>query len=198
MSRCLYVSFFTKDYWRPAARMIHSLMEFGLDHEVVQMPDTGRWIENCALKPKFIHKMMQDYPGRPIVWTDADSVLRQKPLAFELENTSEIGNADAAVCEYQWRRGGKETLSGTMYFAPTAGAMWLVDAWAALQAADRNVMDQRVLERAVKIAVDQGVVVRNLPVEYCFISDFHSMEWPDKKPVFEHFQYSRTSREQKP
>lgn len=198
MSECLYVSFYTPDYADRAANLIQSLKAFDLDFEVSARPDTGRWVENCAMKPRFIFEMMERYPGRPIVWTDADSVLRTDPLMFESQLRNSLWPTyDAAVCEYQWRNGGKETLSGTLYFAPNAGAKHLVDMWCALQTVDVNIMDQRVLERAVRHARTDGVRVADLPVEYCFIYDFHRQEWPDKKPVFEHFQHSRKTKEVK-
>lgn len=192
MSRCLYVSFFTKDYWQPAARLIQSLKAHDLDHEVAQMPDTGRWIWNCAMKPKFIHQMLTRYSDRPVVWTDADSVLRTDPVYFE---QGEI-KADAVVCEYKWLRGRHETLSGTIWFAPTDGARRLVDIWAALQLSDTEKPDQQVLAKAVSLARGEGIKIDTLPVQYCYIFDFHKQEHPEISPVFEHFQHSRTRKEQ--
>ena len=196
MSRCLYTSFFTKDYWKPAAALIQSLREHSLDNEVAAMPDTGRWIWNCALKPKFIGDMMARHPDRPLVWTDADSIVRQCPTVFEGGALRGGAAPDAAVCEYKWLKGCKETFSGTMWFAPTPGARRLVEIWVALQARDTEVMDQHVLAKAVELARAEGVRVALLPVAYCYIFDFHKQEHPDIKPVFEHFQHSRIRKEQ--
>jgi hypothetical protein len=192
VSRCLYVSFFTPDYIEPASKLVQSLYEHGLDYEVPKVPDTGRWILNCARKPKFIQDMLHHYPGRPLVWTDADSVVRQRPKMFEEQ---EYG-ADALICEYTWQRGNRvETLSGTMFFAPTPGAARLVDIWVGLQAAYAETMDQRVLARAIELAREEGIRIGRLPVEYCFITDLHRLEWPAANAVFEHFQYSRVRKQ---
>lgn len=191
MSRCVYTSFFTPDYLEPAAKLIESLHAHELDYDIPKVPDTGKWISNCAAKPKFIYEMLQRYSDRPVVWTDADSVLKQKPLAFEFEETSAMRGHDAAVCEYTWRRGRTETLSGTLWFGATDGAKRLADIWAALQIASPREMDQQVLARAVMLARAEGIKVAVLPVEYCFIFDLHKLEHPDAKPVFEHFQHSR-------
>lgn len=194
MSRCVYTSFFTPDYTEPASRLVNSLHAHDLDYDVQKVPDAGTWMANCARKPKFIYEQLAKMPGRPVVWTDADSEVIQGPSLFE-ESIGLMSGIDAAVCEYTWKAYPKrETFSGTIWFAPTPGALRLVDIWAALQTVSPNEMDQRVLARAVELARAEGVRVATLPVEYCFITDLHRREWPDKKPVFEHFQHSRIRR----
>lgn len=193
MSRCVYASFFTPDYVEPASRLVNSLHKHELDYDVQKVPDTGTWMTNCARKPKWIYEALERHAGRPVVWTDADSEVMQKPLAFELDATGVKG--DAAVCEYTWRQYAKqETFSGTLWFAPTPGAKRLVDIWAALQTVSPREMDQRVLARAVMLARAEGVVVSVLPVEYCFIFDLHRAEWPEARPVFQHYQFSRVRK----
>lgn len=193
MSRSVYVSFYTPDYIEPVSRLIESLHKHGLDYDIPKFPDTGEWIKNCALKPKFIYDMLYRYQDRPLVWTDADSVVNSTPHLFELPNTYK--DFDAAVCEYKWLRGRTETFSGTLWFNKTGRARRLVDIWAALQLASPSEMDQRVLARAVELARAEGVRVASLPVEYCYIFDFHKEEHPTKVAVIEHFQYSRIRKE---
>lgn len=193
MSRCLYTSFYTEDYTEPASRLVASMREHRLDHEVTKVPDAGKWIYNCAYKPKFIHSMLLRHGDRPMVWTDADSVVRANPPLFEGLSPS-LETCDAAICEYSWRGLRTETLSGTIWLAPTPGALRLVDIWAALQITMPQEMDQRVLAKAVELARSEGVRVGKLPVEYCFITDLHRVEHPQAVPVFEHFQHSRIRR----
>lgn len=188
MSRCVYVSFFTPDYLEPASKLIESLHDQGLDFDIPKVPDTGKWITNCAVKPKFVYDMLQRYPDRPVVWTDADSILRKEPAVFE---SNWLEESDAAVCEYSWQGRKFETFSGTLWFNNTPGAKRLADIWTALQVVTPAEMDQRVLARAVMFARAEGIKVAVLPVEYCFIFDLHRNEHPNASPVFEHFQHSR-------
>lgn len=196
MSRCLYVSFFTPDYIEPASRLVQSLHKYDLDYEVQKTFDSGQWITNCAYKPQFVREQLARSPGRPVVWTDADSEVMCKPLLFELEVTP-LEKCDAAVCEFTWARPSfvkKETLSGTAFFAPTPAAARLVDIWCALQTVSPKEMDQRTLAKAVELARVEGVVVAVLPVEYCFIFDLHQREYPSKQAVFQHYQHSRVRK----
>lgn len=193
MTEPLYISFATPDYDAHARRLVESLDRFGLPHWVSLMPGTGSWVRNCAMKPEFVLRMMRRHPDRPVVWVDADAVVRKYPALF-----GGLGvEADAAVCKYAWKRARKtEVLSGTLYFENNGPSLALVGRWADLQKQAPDVWDQRTLEEA--LATTPEARVRNLPVEYCYITDFHRDENPGMEPVIEHFQASRIARQKAP
>ena len=176
--RPIVVSFYTvgTGYESEAREMEATARAFGLVTDVRPVPNLGDWVHNCAMKPAFIRDRMQDYPGKPIVWLDADARVRQKPELFDA-----MANVDLA-CHY---RHGVELLSGTLYLGATPGAKVLVDAWCAAQLLEPWVWDQRILQRVVESSPD--VVVRELPASYVRVFDDPKMG----EPVIEHTQASR-------
>lgn len=196
MSRCLYVSFYTPDYAGVAHRLKVSLQMFGLDHHVIEIPDRGRWVDNCAFKPEFILREMWEDP-RPVVWIDADAVVRSVPWAFEHEPRGPV-EPDARICTYIWKRVRRpEVLSGTLYFSGGLGSKRLLELWIELQQKNPDMWDQRTLALAMDVARDMNITIENLPFEYVYIHDFHKTEWPEATPVIEHFQHSRETRHKK-
>lgn len=193
MSRCLYVSFYTPDYADCAKELEASLYLFGLDSEIDAFADLGTWQANCAWKPRFILQKLWDNPGRPVVWLDADAVIRRRPILLEEKPAEEL---DLRVCQYQWKRGKRETLSGTLYFGNhDSWSEELVKCWIRQQDQSPEMWDQVSLEYAIH-NYDRacGHVDKSLPVEYCWIFDFHKAEHPGGVPVIEHFQRSRVTR----
>lgn len=174
----LYVSFYTPDYAGEAAELVATLDAHGLEYVVTAMPSAGNWVANCGRKPYCIRSAMALYPGRPIIWLDADARVRQYPALF-----------DGLDCDFaaHWRHG-TELLSGTLYFNPTAAALSLVDAWIREQDRRRGEWDQRVL--ADVVAGMTGLKTLDLPWGYCRIFDGKEQG----EPVIEHMQASRRFR----
>jgi len=71
----LVVSFYTIDtpYEEEVKYLRESCAHFGLEIEAEGVPSFGSWEMNCAFKPLFILKKMQQYK-RPLLWVDADAV----------------------------------------------------------------------------------------------------------------------------
>ncbi len=191
MKQPVFVSFYTPDYAGQAERLLASITHLGLRACVSMRPDTGRWVSNCAQKPRFIWEMMAKYHDRPVVWTDADSVIRQRPELFFGMIQEDIG-----VCRYKWNGGSSETFSGTVYFNPTEAARKVVDRWIEQQTLSPDQWDQVSLAKAIQEV--HGVRVFSLPVSYCFIYDLHRRAHPEARPIIEHFQHSRETRAKKP
>ncbi len=188
----LWVSFFTPDYGLVAAGMKASLEKHDLDHCIKPMPDTGSWVKNCAKKPRFIWDMMVANPERPIIWIDADAVVQRPPLLLESLG-SEHFPWDVSVCKYTWSaRRITEVLSGTVYFRNNVRSLKLVDRWITECEMNPEVWDQRALEIALTQVKD--LRIHFMPVEYCFIFDFHRDEHPDAEPAIVHYQKSRQTR----
>jgi hypothetical protein len=172
----LFISFYTPIYRSEADGLLATLAAFGLSADVRLVESQGSWVRNCARKADFIAEMMDEYPGRPLVWLDADARVRQWPeLLFHLD------------CDFaaHWK-GGTELLSGTLYFGGTDAARRLVQPWAAMCRADPDVWDQKHLQRVVGNA--DGLRVDTLPAPYVLIFDLMKDEGP---PVIEHLQASR-------
>lgn len=180
--RAVIVSFYTAGtaYADEAQELAASARQFGLLTDIRPVPNLGDWTLNCSLKPAFIRDRMQDYPGRPIVWLDADARVRQPPDLF-----------DALDCDFagHWRHGA-ELLSGTLYFGPTLAARALVTLWAEEQLKTPGVWDQKVLHRVIDGGAVNWLKIRELPKEYVAVFDDAKMGTPETW-VVSHHQSSR-------
>jgi hypothetical protein len=188
MTAPLYVSYYTPDYAELAERLRQSCMAAGVEHEISPVPDRGRWDLNCDLKPGFIRDRMEASPGRPVVWVDSDAVIRRRPTLFD--RLAAEGRIDVGVCRWKRLRSLRraEVLSGTIYFGDTAGARQLLETWDRECRENPHRWDQVSLEVSIG---QHNLNVEWLPVEYTFISDIHRYEYPEARPVIEHFQNSR-------
>jgi hypothetical protein len=173
----LYTSYFTPNYAGHAASLIASLDALSLPHDVRPVGPFASWQAATHHKPAHLLGMRGQYPGRPLVWLDADARVLRKPELFD--------SLDADFAAY-WHHG-EELFSGTLYFGATDAATQLLKAWAAGCAATPAVIDQRVLQRVAEAMPDVRVV--RLPKTYCFVADF--MHSPDAEPVIAQGMASR-------
>jgi hypothetical protein len=187
MSKFIVVSFYTKDngYDREAAKLIESLKAFGVDYYVEAIDSLGNWMTNAHHTHGFIRKALDLYPERPVVWTDADSVLRRYPGLFDTLD------CDFAAHVHNWIRWGKtELLCGTMYFANNTATRGFLEDCARMNLQFPNRRGAFNVAETFKVWKDR-LRFQELPPEYCKIYDLMS-NVPD--PVFEHFQASRRFR----
>lgn len=171
-----YVSYYTPDYKQHADRLIASLARYGLDYDVSEVPSRGKWVENCAYKPRHILAMREKYPDRPLIWIDADAEMKQEPKIF-----SQMNGADVAYCKL-----GDEVVSGTMYFAATPEATALLTAWAEACDARQSEWDQVVFADVLREWSGKPAV---LPQEYYRVFDHPGQT--TIAPVIQHYQASR-------
>lgn len=178
----LFISYYTvgTGYAKHALGLIETLNQFRLEHLVRGIAPLGAWQDNCQYKTRFIRDVRNAFPGRSVVWVDADARIRRCPSAFEPLD------CDLAAV---WKDG-TEMLTGTMYLAPTAAVDELME---------RGV--RRNYENPTGLYGDQGNfqdVVREstelrlhrLPPAYAAIFDA-GMCRPEEI-VIEHLQASRT------
>lgn len=185
--RPVITSFYTKNtgYEAQAEYLKASLRRFNYDNHIEGVPDRGDWHKNVYQKPSFIMRMMRKFPNRPIVFVDADAIIRKNPVLFN------DFDCDIACHFFQ----DKELLSGTLYFGNTKGSRYIVRKWL-----DENRFHptQHMPQKNLRIAFDKykdKIKWEKLPSEYCRIYDSRMPMKGD--PVIEHFQLSRMYKKTK-
>lgn len=187
--RPIVASFFTdRFYLREAFELVRTLQTHGLEYVVEQVPNRGGWYENTNFKPTFLHKLHQEFPGRALLWLDADARVRQHP---------DLLTAHTANIAYHTLMG--QPASGTVYMRPGPQRGLILSAWEKVCEERPRATDQVCM----KIAHERvGVEHVELPESYCWVFDFNergeycahpSPNWI--YPVIEHTQASRFSRQ---
>jgi len=175
-----FISYYTPNYKEQADRLRNSLNELRLPYCIEEIPNLGSWDKNTHHKPEFILKHL--ISSDAVVWTDADSVIRENPILFD--------ELDADVAFHRFKA--KELLSGTVYFKNTAATIRLLLRWIAINLEKPEIFDQKNLDQAISETTDLNIA--ELPPEYCFIFDLSRDYYGGRKPVIEHFQASREKR----
>jgi hypothetical protein len=154
--------------------------EHGVHCHMKGYENRGKWVRNAAIKPHFIRQMMEQHPGKSIVYLDADARMRKYPDLFD--------TLDADIGVYWRNRGGRrELLSGTIFLKDTPATHKLMRAWEEAQAERPDEWDQRVLSRVLD-KWKEPLKIAELPPTYCQI--FDTMR-DVGIPVIEHLQASR-------
>jgi len=173
----LIVSYYTTLYQFEAENLKRSLIKFlpEISYNIEEYPESGSWEKNTHYKAIFIKEKLT----QPIIWTDADSVLKQYPTLIETID-----------CDFaaHWFKD-KELISATMYWNNTPKAHELIDKWIELNNLNPKLWDQVNLQTALNEIEDIKVI--KLPPEYNFIFDLSREYYGNLNPVFEHYQASR-------
>ncbi len=179
------------EYRRLAANMAASVRAFGLQCEIreypqrtfpaepgftVKNPQHANWVLNCAMKGDFVADMMDEFPGRDLIFLDADAVMEKRP-AFYLDGPRDYDFA-APYLTNDHVTG--ELQSNSLYFAGNAAARRLVAAWKKLQLVRiremlagkykhpfREAWDQKVLQDVISVVA--GLRHIALPMTYAKI-----------------------------
>ncbi len=195
--RWILISFYTEDtgYEKEAERLRKSLDALGIKHRIYPVKAGRSWRENLQWKSRLILQAFDEFPGKDIVFVDADAVVRKYPELFDNLST-DPHQYDLAAHYFRWRDNAKlELLSGTLWVANNATGRRLVGMWHEFAALNMNMRHQECL----KVLLDKGtlgVSIYRLPFEYTAIFDA-----PQRKgiePVIEHFQASRRLKNVRP
>ena len=170
-------------YQDEVQNLIRSLMSLGLEFDVVPIKSLGSWRANSNYSVQLIEDMLEKYPGRAVLKTDADAVFRRVPDLF----TKDDFDYDFACVWHSFRYKKNELLGGTLYFANTEPAKELIRLWKTKCIAAPRARNPELLDKAVK-EMGNRLRVRNLPPRYCKIFDIMRNI---KNPVTEHYQASR-------
>jgi hypothetical protein len=190
----LIISFYTQNtpYEIEVQNLIDSCRRFDLPHHIEGVESLGSWEMNCAFKPYFILKQLQERK-RPVLWVDADGVFVQRPAA------QEVFSADFAVrihpdlpVDHP-----SKVVSSTVYVNDTEEGRRLVLLWAEecrKQLADPErsqvFWDQIALRNAL-FSSPHGAVFHPMPLAYAKIFDHPGDLETVLEPVIEHYQASR-------
>ena len=189
----LIVSFYTIDtpYEDEVKYLVDSCEAFGLEYKIEGIPSAGSWEMNCAFKPLFILKKLEEL-NRPLLWVDADAVFVQRPEYLK------VFSADLGVRMYDCPDDHRSRIvSSTVFINSTEASKWVVRLWAEecllmLQKKDRKeeVWDQDAL-RSVLFTKDHGAAYEPLPLSYSKIIGHPEDERKCENPVIIQNQASR-------
>lgn len=170
----IIVSYYTDEkYKNELQNLMESIRKFELSYYIEELVDKNNWVHNTHYKPSVIKRAMSLF-NLPIVFIDADAVIRKFPELFE--NIKK----DFAVFFSE----GGNLLSGTLFFNNTAAAFSLVEDWEKQCKEETDTWDQHVLKGCVE---RKHIDIETLPKSYCQIFDSSKKE----TPVIEHYQASR-------
>jgi hypothetical protein len=181
--KTLLVTAYTPGYADLARRLHRSADEHGARALSVAYDSCGDWARNGHVKPEVVMRyMLEKRREVPVCWVDADAELVAKADALD----SLAG--DVAVPTLQ---NGQETLSGTVWFAPTPAAMYVLAAWQDECRKHPEIWDQSALQKVLK--GKHPAKVTELRPEFCYIPGTSP---PPKKGgvVILHHQASREVR----
>jgi len=180
-------AFYTVDtpYEELIKNLIASLTALSMPYDIAGYPSTGSWVRNAGIKSQFILKMMREHQDKNILYVDADAIIHEYPVLFDYIH-GDFG------CYYH--KGGKELLSGTLFFKNNGTCLRLLELWVAAQVASPNEWDQKILQEVITDHAEAiGLGIATIPATYVKIFDkMHDAG----RPVIEHFQASRTMRGQ--
>lgn len=183
-SHPLVIAFFTvgTPYEGEAEVLKLSLESMGYSYLVCGVPNQGSWQKNTQLKAEFIGLMLEEMPGQDLLYLDVDAVMVQAPILLD-EMTADV--AAVHFC------GGRELLSGTIFFGGTPLCIEMVERWKQLNLKHPNTLpngreawDQRTLAMAIKQT--PGLTFEELPQGYTWITELTQRRMPDLAPVILH------------
>lgn len=188
----LVVSYYTKGtpYEEEVEGLRESCKQFGIECLIEGLEPQGSWAENCAIKPYFLRKMMQEL-DRPLLWVDADAVFLQ-PMAFE-----EFMFSDLSLLRYEEDSDVRFSVAaGTVFINATEGGKKSLDLWCHYADTIRQMegnappyMDQVSLY--LVFLSKPPIALAPLPLRYCKIFDRDVDGLSLDEVVIEHRQASR-------
>lgn len=188
------ISYFTRNtpYEKEVESLVDSCIHHGLETSIEGIDSFGSWELNCAYKPFFILKKLEQLK-RPLLWVDADGVFLNSPSWIEaFEGDIALRMHPELPLDHPSR-----VISSTIYLRPTPAAVALVKRWA-LECQKELLSEERTLEFWDQIALREALQsykgrlkLAALPLSYAKIYDHPEDCSLVEEPVIEHFQASR-------
>ena len=196
-------SMYTESYADLASRMIDSCKRFKLETDVEEVPSVHKSISTNGsddlqyTKPAFISRKLEQH-CRPLIYLDCDVVIKKNPLLLrkkkydfmiynwladknnravdpvthELYATIPIYAPEKLMCS-----------GAVQYYAYSAAAMKLLDAWYGVIERTPEAEDDHALDYAFNKVRDFSIRSSWLPKTYCRYAF-----WPNTKAVIDHPQ----------
>lgn len=159
------ISFYTNtwDYPKYADKLKEQCDNLGLSHKIEKLPDTGDWLNNTKMKPKFILDSLEAIKG-PVLWIDVDgSLLRYPKFIVDRIDTMDFMMKLKA-------RGQKRMFHvGTMFFNYTPQCLNFLHDWVN-HCESSYASDELHLDNLWKVYKDK-IKLRwcDLPIDYFFM-----------------------------
>jgi hypothetical protein len=190
----LIISFYTKQtlYQLEIQNLLESCAKWGLPIEIEGIESLGSWELNCAYKPFFIYRKLQELK-RPLLWVDADAIFLKKPEPIEVFKADFSVRINESLAEDH----PSKVISSTIFANYTQGCQALLRAWVKrshhllMQEGRREEFWDQIALRDAIFEESHTAHVLPMPLSYTKISD-HPVDCKlVLDPVIEHYQASR-------
>jgi hypothetical protein len=193
------VSFYTKGtgYANEIRNLEKSLDRFKLARHIFSFEPTGTWRGNLNYKSECILKALDMFPGKDIVFLDADAIVRRPLVLFDELSAKHNYDLSAHFFKYDPKSGdADELLSGTLWIQNNDTGRALIKRWHEIGLARPGSRHQMCLKAAIGELQKDGIAVRVFrhPFAYTCIFDYFAAR--GVVPVIEHYQASRRLRKQ--
>lgn len=188
------ISFYTANtpYQLEVQNLIASCKQHGISLDVEAVESFGTWELNCAYKPFFILKKLNEHQ-QPLLWVDADGVFNCVPEwigAFDADIAVRI-NEDLPSSHPS------KVISSTIFVKYNAQTIECLNLWTKESA--RQLLDpmrkeefwDQIALRNVLLSQECKAKVASMPLAYTKIFDHPEDCLLVEKPVIEHYQASR-------
>ena len=163
----------------------YGLKKYNIPYKFYGYKSRGEWVNNTMVKAELFQQAMNEFPGKDILWIDADAVVNGPLIFFDRMPVE----TDISFHYYQE----KELLSGTLYIANNDIGRKLVDRW--VEATKSEVAwDQKILQRLVECDFAGQLAITPLPEEYVKIKK-RNEDIANTGGIISHKQLSRLYRE---
>jgi hypothetical protein len=187
----IVVSFYTKDtgYEEEIKNLEESLNKYNLSYSIAGIENQGSWLKNIHYKADYLEQQLYEW-NMPVVFLDADAIVRQPPLLFN--DLIDIG-IEMAAGFHHINANYKHLNSATLLLQPSESTFKALKSWKAYNAIHPDKLDQENLELAVREHKVNNTKLKfyELPQSYTKIFDC----MPDEEIVIEQFQASRRFRD---
>ena len=184
MGKPLVVGYYTKDtpYEHEAETLKLSLETNGYEYDLLPVDNLGSWQKNTQYKAHVIKKMLEDFPGEPLLYLDVDAIMIHPPVILD--------DIDCDIAAVHYGRT-TELLSGTIYFSGSDVCRRVVNLWIMINEQYPKKLpnrlpawDQRTLAMAIKDIKECRF--QELPQEYTYIVELTQKFAPELSPVILH------------
>lgn len=159
------ISFYTVDghYDQHALRLRDECTRLGVPHRVEPLKDTGSYLGNCRMKPRFILDTLVSV-GAPVLWVDVDASVLGLPMVCAEYQRDQI---DFAARPVEQKGRVRKWHVGTMWFNHTIRTLEFLRAWCETS----GITDEAALHKLEQAGGMERLKTCALPQEYFWIGN---------------------------